>query len=134
MRKILSLLIAVATPAMAQVQGPPEQLSKIIDDHWAWYLSTCPVEATARGVRTYDDRIADMSLAARDAQIDKERSFAARLDAVPADGLTPADRVNRDVLLWMLREDIEGNRHQAERLMLFTTYYIYGRLSLCKRH
>lgn len=73
MRKILSLLIAVATPAMAQAQSPQADLSKIIDDHWAWYLSTHPVEATARGVRTYDDRISDMSLAARDAAIKAER-------------------------------------------------------------
>lgn len=123
MRKILSLLIAVATPAMAQAQSPQADLSKIIDDHWAWYLSTHPVEATARGVRTYDDRISDMSLTARDAAIKAERGFASRLEAVPTEGLTPADRVNRDVLLWMLREDIDSDRHQAERLMLFTTYY-----------
>lgn len=123
MRKILSLLIAVAIPAMAQAQSPQADLSKTIDDHWAWYLSTHPVEATARGVRTYDDRISDMSLAARDAAIKAERGFASRLEAVPTEGLTPADRVNRDVLLWMLREDIDSDRHQAERLMLFTTYY-----------
>lgn len=123
MRKILSLLVAVAIPALAQAQSPQGDLAKIIDDHWAWYLSTHPVEATARGVRTYDDRIGDMSLAARDAQIKAEQGFAARLEAVATDGLTPADRVNRDVLLWMLREDIDGDRHQAERLMLFTTYY-----------
>jgi uncharacterized protein (DUF885 family) len=128
MRKILSLLLApftltLSAPALAQAQSPHDQFAKVMDDHWAWYLETHPVEATARGVRRYDDRIADLSLAARDAQVRAERTFVTRLEAVPAAALDPADRVNRDVLLWMLRDDIDGDRHPAERLMLFTTYY-----------
>lgn len=133
MRKILSLLIAVAAPALApaptqaQTQTGPQtshdQLARVIDDHWAWYLSTHPVDATARGVRDYDDRIYDISLVARDAQIRAEQGFVTRLEAVPELGLEAADRVNRDVLLWMLRDDIDSDRHRAERLMLFTTYY-----------
>ena len=128
MRKILSFLIAISVPVLAHAQmpvqtAPHDQLTRIIDDHWAWYLSTHPVEATARGVRAYDDRISDMSLSARDAQIKAEQGFVSRLDAVPAQQLDAADRVNRDVLLWMLRDDIDGDKHPAERLMLFTTYY-----------
>jgi uncharacterized protein (DUF885 family) len=125
MRKILPFLLAVAAPVMAQAAPPSahDQLNAVIADHWTWYLSTHPVEATARGVRDYDDQIYDMSLIARDAQIKAERGFVARLDSVPAQGLDATDRVSRDVLLWMLRDDIDGDRHQAERLMLFTTYY-----------
>ncbi|BBD96867.1 DUF885 domain-containing protein [Sphingobium amiense] len=123
MRTILPLLLAFASPAIAQAQTAHDRLSGVIDDHWRWYLKEHPVEATARGVRDYDDRIGDMSLAARDAQVKAEQGFAARLEAIPAEGLDAADRVNRDVLLWMLRDDVEGDRHAAGRLMLFTTYY-----------
>lgn len=123
MRKILTLLFSVAMPALAQAQTPHDDLAKVMDDHWAWYLSTHPVEATARGVRDYDDRIYDMSLPARDAQVKAEQDFVTRLEALPTQGLDGADRVNRDVLRWMLRDDIDGDRHPAERLMLFTTYY-----------
>jgi len=94
-----------------------------MDDHWTWWLSTHPVEATARGVRTYDDRIYDLSLTARTAQIKAEQAFVARLEAIGETTLDPSDRVNRAVLLWMLRDDIAGEAYQAERLMLFTTYY-----------
>ncbi|KEZ21363.1 hypothetical protein CP98_00040 [Sphingobium yanoikuyae] len=123
MRKIISLMLAVAAPALAQAQTSHDQLTKVIDDHWKWYLSVHPVEATARGVRDYDDQISDLSLAARDAQIKAEQGFVTRLDAVPETGLDAADKVNRAVLLWMLRDDIASDQHQAERLMLFTTYY-----------
>jgi uncharacterized protein (DUF885 family) len=129
MRKIFPTIIApmllavLPFPAQAQAQTPHDQLTGLLDEHWRWYLSTHPVEATARGVRDYDDRLYDMSLTARDAQIRAEREFADRLQAIPAQGLDEADRVNRDVLLWMLRDDIDSDRHMAERLMLFTTYY-----------
>jgi len=123
MRKILPLLLSVATPVLAQAQTPHDTLTQVMDDHWTWWLSTHPVEATARGVRTYDDRIYDLSLTARTAQIKAEQAFVARLEAIGETTLDPSDRVNRAVLLWMLRDDIAGEAYQAERLMLFTTYY-----------
>lgn len=128
MRKILSILFGFALPALAYAQPPHvstprDRLVSIMDDHWAWHLATHPVEATARGVRDYDNRIDDLSLAARDERIRAEQGFVSRLEAIPAQDLSAADRVNRDVLLWMLRDDLDGDRHVAERLMLFTTYY-----------
>ena len=127
MRKIISLipaaLMLVAKPVTAQQATPHDLLQGVMDNHWAWWLSVHPTEATARGVRTYDDRIYDMSLTARAAQIKAEQAFVARLEAIADAGLTPADRVNRAVLLWMLRDDIAGDAYPAERLMLFTTYY-----------
>lgn len=123
MRKIIPVIAALFLSTPLSAQTAHDTLQKIIDDHWSWYLSTHPVEATARGVRDYDDRIGDLSLAARDAQIAAERGFVERLEAIAPSQLNDADRVNRDVLLWMLRDDVDGNRHMAERLMLFTSYY-----------
>ena len=51
MRKIISLMLAVAAPALAHAQTPHDRLTQVIDDHWKWYLSVHPVEATAPGVR-----------------------------------------------------------------------------------
>lgn len=123
MLNIFPILLAAAAPIPTATVSSHDRLSAVISDHWAWYLKEHPVEATARGVREYDDRIADMSLAARDAQIKAEEGFVARLEAVPVTELTAEDRVNRDVLLWMLRDDIRSDGHRAARLMLFTTYY-----------
>jgi uncharacterized protein (DUF885 family) len=123
MFKTLPLLLAAAAHAPTPVVSSHDRLTAVISDHWAWYLREHPVEATTRGVRDYDDRIADISLVARDAQVKSEQGFVARLEAVPEAELSSEDRVNRDVLLWMLRDDIEGDKHQAARLMLFTTYY-----------
>ena len=125
MRTILSAfaLSLLLSAAPLSAQSAHDGLTKVIDDHWAWWLSVHPTDATARGVRDYDDRIYDMSLEARAAQVKAEQGFVDRLEAIGEAGLEPADRVNRAVLLWMLRDDVAGEAHQAERLMLFTTYY-----------
>ncbi len=125
MRKIFPIvtMASLVTAAPAFPQTPSAQLDDVLTDHWSWYLSTHPVEATERGVRTYDDRIYDLSLTARAAEVKAEQGFVARLEAIPEASLDNAARVNRAVLLWTLRDDIASEAHMAERLMLFTSYY-----------
>ena len=116
-------LLVLATSPKTNAAKPDDSLSRIMNEHWGWYLSQNPVEATARGVRDYDDQIADLSLAARAKQIKKVKDFVARLESLSDKTLNEEERVNREVLLWMLRSDIDGYQHLAERLMLFTTYF-----------
>ena len=117
------LLLVISLSSAAEAKQNTDSLSAIIADHWAWYLSQNPVEASARGVRDYDDKIADLSLAARAAQVEKMKAFVKRLEALSSKNMSEDDRVNHEVLLWMLQEDIEAHEHLAERLMLFTTYF-----------
>jgi uncharacterized protein (DUF885 family) len=111
--------LAFAAPAWA---APADDFHRLMDDHYAWLLRENPVEATALGVRDYDDRIRDISPAARDRRVREEQAFLARIDAIAEAALPPADRVNRAILRRLLAEDVEANRF-AQRDMLFTTYY-----------
>ena len=130
MRSLIAamLLATVASPALSQGTTPQPQatastpLQKVIDDHWRWWLSVNPVQATGLGVRDYDDRIDDLSLAARDARAKAEQGVLTRLEGISDSGLDADARTNKAVLSWMLADDIEANRH-GERMMLFTTYY-----------
>ena len=65
---IIALLLGASAPALA---APADDLKAVIDDHWAWYLSVNPIQATSLGVRDYDDRIGDISLAAADRQVEQ---------------------------------------------------------------
>jgi uncharacterized protein (DUF885 family) len=109
---------ALAIPVSA---GPPEDLKRIIDQHWAWFLANAPVYASALGTRNYDDKIGDISLANADKQAGEAKSFAARLSGIPDAGLSPADRTNKGVLLRVLNEQVEANGF-GQRMMLFSTY------------
>ena len=64
MRKILiAVLLATAAPAAA---APADDFRRLLEDHYGWLLRENPTAATALGVRDYDDRIRDISPAARD--------------------------------------------------------------------
>ena len=58
-----ALLVAVSTPALA---APSDDLKAVISDHWQWWLKENPVAATSLGVRDYDYKVSDISLAAQD--------------------------------------------------------------------
>lgn len=117
-RAIAALALLMSTVSHAT---PADDLKSVIADHWKCWLSVNPVSATSLGVRDYDDRIGDISLAARDRDAFTATGFLTRLRAIPDAELAPPDRTNKGVLARMLSEDIEANRY-GQRLMLFSTY------------
>ena len=118
-RLSFAIALTLAAPAAA---APADDFAKLLEDHYAWLLRENPTSATALGVRDYDDRIGDLSPAARERRVADARAFLARLERIPAAALSPADRTNRAILERMLEERIEAHRH-GQRDMLFTTYY-----------
>jgi uncharacterized protein (DUF885 family) len=114
---IAAALAMLPLPAAAT---PADDFHAVIADHWAWFLKSNPVYATALGVHTYDDQIGDYSLAEADRQAVQAAVFVKRLDAIPAAQLSPADRTNQAILRRILAEQIEANGF-GERTMTFST-------------
>ncbi len=121
MRKILVSLMAVAlsSPALA---APADDLNKVIDDHWTWWLANNPEQASSLGHHEFDALVSDYSLANADRQARDEQGFLDRLNAIPDAGLDAAGRVNKAILARLLREDVAGAKF-GERQILFTSYY-----------
>jgi uncharacterized protein (DUF885 family) len=115
---LIGAALLAASPAAA---APAGDFKRLMDDYYAWLLRENPTYATALGVRDYDDRIEDLSLAARDRQAVEAKAFLDRLGRIPGEALSPSERVNRGVLKRLLEEGIESNGFR-QRLMLFTTY------------
>jgi len=116
---LAALLLAGAAPAAA---APADDLNGLMADYYAWLLRENPVSATSLGVRDYDDRIDDLSLAAADRRAKDAAGFLARLERIPGAGLDSAGQANRAILKRSLEGTVEGNRY-PQRVMLFTTYY-----------
>ncbi len=114
--------LAAALFATTAHAAPADDLQSVIADHWKWWLSTNPVQATILGVHDYDDKLGDLSLAEQDRQAKDAQSFLDRLNAIPDQNLSAADRTNKGVLARLLSDQVEGNRY-GERMILFTTYY-----------
>ena len=114
---IAAVLATMSAPAAAT---PSDDFHGVIADHWAWFLKSNPIYATALGVHTYDDQIGDFSMAEADRQAAQAAVFTKRLDAIPTAQLSPSDRTNRAILHRMLAEQIEANGF-GERTMTFST-------------
>lgn len=115
------LPIAAALLVSTANAKPADDLQVVIADHWTWWLSINPVQATSLGVRDFDDQLRDISLAEQDREARTAQMFLDRLGSIPNGELSEADLTNKGVLTRMLFEQIEGNRY-GQRMMLFTTY------------
>ncbi len=119
MRRFMIAAVLAMLPAPAAAT-PTDDFHAVIADHWAWFLKSNPIYATALGVHTYDDQIGDFSLAEADRRAAQAAVFIKRLDAIPASQLSPADRTNLAILHRILAEKIEANGF-GERTMTFST-------------
>jgi uncharacterized protein (DUF885 family) len=114
-RLALSFALA-ATPALA---SPAADFQALLADHWKATLARSPTFATSLGVRDYDTKLEDLSLAAQDAATRDAEAFRKRLAAIPLGELSPQDQVSARILDRSLEAQIEGNAYPA-RAMLFT--------------
>ncbi len=113
---LAAVALGVASPALA---GPPEDLKALTDDYWAFVMREYPTFASQLGVRDYDDKLGDISLAAEDRRAAAAATYLQRLDAIPDAGLAAGDRINKAILKRSLAESVEANRF-GQRMMIFS--------------
>ena len=99
--------LATATPAVA---GPTEDFHALMDQYWAAALKNSPTLATSVGVDSYNAELDVLGLGEMDRQAAEAAAFLARLDAIPASSLAPADQSNRAILKRTLEAQIAANR------------------------
>ena len=103
-RRSLSFIVALAAvlaggPAAAAEAGAPAgAFERLVHDYYERYLATHPEEATQLGDHRFDGRSGDVSAAGVQADRALYRRTLAALQALPAAGLPPDDRVDREVL------------------------------------
>jgi len=115
---IAGSLFALSAPAYADANN---DLTALVDNVWATTLKEAPVYASALGVNDYALELGDYTLAAQDRRADDAAKFLARLDAIPANALNAASKVEAGILRRSLVSTIEGNRF-GQRAINFTTY------------
>jgi len=116
------LVLAAAGPALAAADDAQnhsqmnaqvsthstQELAGICREFWEGHLRAQPTTATAIGDRRYDDRLADIS---PQGILDDQRRLEMilkKVQAVPEDALSPADRLTRSVLIEEVETDNWG--------------------------
>jgi uncharacterized protein (DUF885 family) len=108
----------LSAPAYADAN---KDLTILVDDVWATTLKEAPVYASALGVNEYANELGDYTLAAQDRRAADATKFLKRLDAIPANALSAASKVEAGILRRSLVSTIEGNQF-GQRAINFTTY------------
>ncbi len=93
-----------ATPTDRDSPTSARTLPELAADYWDFYLRWTPLQATALGDHRFDDRVEEISPAARDARRDQVRDLMDGLGAIEAESLGPRGRLT----YLALQHELEG--------------------------
>lgn len=102
MNRLAAAAAALSLFASAAAEAP----SAIFEDYWTTALAEDPFAATGAGVSDYNDRVPAVAPADQDRRLEQARGFLARLDALDAGAMTADDKLNADLLRFILEHDI----------------------------
>ncbi len=128
MRRILTLLAALALAAPAAAQTPSETLHALFAEDWETRLRENPLFATTVGDTRYSDRLDPVAPADHARRAEQDRAFLARVRAIPRDALAPGERVSYDIFERQKREALEAYGLGLHRIPItnregFHTYF-----------
>ena len=127
-RKLLSfftlILLWLAPAALAATAT--EQLQKVIDDHWQYSLQEDPISAGRMGLAGYNNRLPGVTATDRARRLKAEQALLQRLQAIEPQQLTDSDRVNHQLLGWVLRNSIQSNQLFLDRIPANTFYSFWS--------
>lgn len=122
---LLSLTLLWLAPA-ALAATATEQLQQVIDDHWHYSLQEDPVTAGRMGLAGYNNRLPGVTAKDRERRLKAEQSLLQRLQAIDTKQLTDSDRVNHQLLGWVLRNSIQSNTLFLDRIPANTFYSFWS--------
>ena len=119
--RIPAFLILFASSAVAQgsraqshvgaagsVEARVKGLHELLDEQWEYTLRTSPEFASILGDKRYNDRLSDFSQGAIDKDIEQNRIFLAKFEAVNTDGFPEQERLNRDLMVRNIRQTLDA--------------------------
>ncbi|MBB5211879.1 DUF885 domain-containing protein [Microbulbifer hydrolyticus] len=125
---LISLLAVVGflvSPAV-RAESASEQLRDVIEDHWQYSLREDPITAGRMGEKGFNDRLPGVAEKDRSRRLKEEKTFVARLEKIDSSQLTASERVNRDLLTWVLKNSMESNEQYLDRIPVNTFYSFWS--------
>lgn len=124
-RLVLALILFVlAGPTFAQDAA----VKRVIADYEAFWLADDPVTAGRLGDRAALSKLPDVTPAADAKRKAALEGFQARLKAIPDGGLSGEDRLNRDLLAWVVDSQLQGLAFDVARMPLSSDGGFYDTL------
>ncbi|TWT42474.1 DUF885 domain-containing protein [Botrimarina hoheduenensis] len=112
---LLATLVALV-PYVSQAATPDEQVAVLLDEVWQYRLQEYPESATRSGVHVANDRLTSISLADSARRAAQSEAFLTRLRAIDPEALGSAARLERDLLLRELSNNLAEHSFRQELL------------------
>jgi uncharacterized protein (DUF885 family) len=100
--------ICSLTVLSAQETDEARQLDALFEEEWEWSMREYPTWASHLGDLRYNTRWEDKSLAAYRRRHEHRQEVLARINAIDPEKLSPHDRINRELFLREIVQDIEA--------------------------
>ena len=104
----LSIAVAGQTPRRSKSVVDTRSIHRLFSSYWEDYLRENPEAATALGDKRYNDRWRDLSPAAVELSLQRNRRYEQRLGAIDTTKLSGEDKLSVELLLRVLREEQES--------------------------
>ena len=106
LRIIIGVLALTAGAVQAALAAPADEARAIFEEYWAESLADDPFAATYAGVADYNDRLPGVAPDDHARRLERAHGFLRRLNALDRDALGDDDRLNADLLAFILRHEI----------------------------
>lgn len=103
---VLVFLFGGIRIAGAEVETDEEQFQTLVDELWDYEVSENPLFATSTGDHRFNDKLPEVSLAASKRRAQRKREFLTQLESLDREQLSPTARMNYDILLRQLGDDL----------------------------
>ena len=101
---------AFAAQATLSVEARRKVLSDFFTEYWDYQMRTNPLEASARGDKRWNDKLADFSQEFLDKDLLQNKIFLDRLEAIDTSGFPDQEVVSKRILVHDLKTTLEGAR------------------------
>jgi len=106
---LLPISLFAAGPA-ADLESRRKALNDLLNESWEYNMRHSPIYASILGDKRYNDQIDDFSQEAIDANLEQERRFLARFEAIDTTGFPDQEVLNQRLIVRDLHMDLDGAR------------------------
>ncbi len=111
--RVQTIILFVVLLVPSTIFAASAELAKLIDEHWEYTMREYPEYATQAGDHRFNDKLAEVSLAAEERREKERQQWLAKFEVVEKTGLTGDDAVNCAIKLRDLRDGANEYRYQT---------------------
>jgi uncharacterized protein (DUF885 family) len=101
-----------AADSAQDLESRRKALNDLLNERWEYTMRHNPVFASSLGDKRYNDQLDDLSQQFIDQDLEQERQFVARFEAIDTTGFPEQEALNKTLIIRDMRMDLEGARFE----------------------